>query len=782
MPSPGLWSRIRGARLVRVIAIYLAASWLVLQITALAREELQLPAWVTPLAVIFLLIGLVIISATAWVQSHPQTAARARAEEIPSSWEIDLGDMKQSVARGRLPHLTWARSLLGGAVAFSLLFGLAGLYVIIRDRGRTLTPREAVAVDAAPGIAVLPFSVRGSGLDVWREGMVDVLSTNLDGVGGLRAIDSRTVLARWREQVPGTETPDLQTSLEVARRSGGRYALLGTALATGPEVRFAAKIYDVQTGKNVGEGEVVGSPDSVLSLVNRLSIDLLRTLLKDNPGDLTRVDLARVTTASVPALKAYLEGEGLFRRGDWPRAIDAYKRAVDADSTFALALNKLATSYGWTEGIVSDLPAEFDERAARFAERLSERDQVLVKASLALDRASLDLLEPLRQAVRRYPDDAEAWNMLGEAYFHLGAAALVEFREESDRAFSRAIDLDPSFSPAYIHLIENAFAAGSEGTAQLVESFGRITPGSVEDRANRIALALVSADSGSRGSASAALDTIPSEVLGSVQNRFRSPALVGRREQVVRILRERADADETDAVLLSINLFRQGKLRAAMTQLEDPLISQGPRREALYRAASESLPVPEDLLERSLTIEAAQAPEALFFAGAHAADRGRWEAHADAQTRLRKSAYDSYSTGDTAAARFAEGAALALDGYGRWQRQPEEAARLLDQARLQATGYGSRQAVNETIRLWLARLMEQLGRPQDAVRYYRSLWPEPLASYRLARVYEEVGEFANARREYEAFIAAWQDADPELQPKVAEARAAVQRLTSAIKE
>jgi serine/threonine-protein kinase len=612
--------------------------------------------------------------------------------------------------------------------------------------------------------------------------MVDVLSTNLDGVGGLRAIDSRTVLARWRENVPGTETPDLKTSLNVAHQSGARYALVGTALATGPEMRFAAKIYDVQTGKDAGEGEVVGPPDSVLSLVNRLSIDLLRTILKDNPGDLSRVDLARVTTSSLPALKAYLEGEVLFRRSEWERAIAAYQRAVAADSTFALALYRLAHAYGWSESILSDLPGEFDQRAARFADRLSERDQTLVRASLALDRGTLDAIEPLEQAVRRYPDDVEAWYLLGDTYFHLGQEAVFDSWEESDRAFARAIELDSSFSPAYIHPLENAFSARSERTRDLVDRFGRISHGSFEDRANQIALALVSADSSARRTVWASLDTLPVRLLGSLQNRFRDQTQLDTREAIVRIMRARPEADDADAFLLHLFMMRQGKVRAALTQLEDRLIRPGRRSEGLYRAVTDSLPVPADLLDRTLRIEEAQTPEDLFFVGAWAADRGRWTVHSEAQARLRKSAFDSYSAGDTTTARFAEGASLALDGYGRWQREPEEAAKILEQARLQATGHGRRQSVSEVIRIWLARLMKQLGRPEDAARYYRSVWYDPWTSYQLGKVYEELGEFADARRAYEGFIAAWKNADPELQPKVDEARAAVQRLSSAIQE
>jgi hypothetical protein len=90
--------------------------------------------------------------------------------------------------------------------------------------------------------------------------------------------------------------------------------------------------------------------------------------------------------------------------------------------------------------------------------------------------------------------------------------------------------------------------------------------------------------------------------------------------------------------------------------------------------------------------------------------------------------------------------------------------------------------VNASIRWWLGTLYLEMGRLPDAERAFRSFYPDPLAAYHLGKVYEELGEFSKAREAYVLFVVGWQDADAELQPKVQEARAAVQRLTSAIKE
>jgi serine/threonine-protein kinase len=776
----GFWPRVREARLVRVLAVYLAASWLILQATSLFIGSLDLPRWFMPAAIILLLIGLLVISATAWVQSHPTTATRAEAEEIPSSWEIDLGDMRNSVARGRLPHLTWARAILGGVVAFSLLFGLAGGYVLVQNRGSALSLPRAMAGTAGPGLAVLPFAVNDPALDRWREGMVDLLSTNLDGVGGLRTIDSRTVLARWREGLREQASPDLASALSIARRTGARYALVGSAVSIGRDVRLAAELYELEQGSDVGRSQVQGPPDSVYALVDKLSIDVLRTLLRGEKGELSKINLAQVTTASLPALKAYLEGEVLFRRSDYNGSIAPYQRAVEIDSTFALALYRLSAAYGWSENIRSDLANEAIERAARFAGRLPDREQSLVRGELALQRGTLDGLEILRQAVRKYPDDPEAWYLLGDTYEHLGVQALVPL-DEADRAFARAVELDPTFSPAYNHPIEHAFVIDSDSSraADLIERYGRIAGGSLYDRRYQLSFRLAFGDSATRRGAQAALDTIPYAFSGWCC--LSTPPFAALWEEVLLAMRRRFPEQTTDASAgLFVSSIQRGKLASALHYLPD-------WPEFLYFAFAEGLPISPEVLDRTLTLSRTDSFPYVetFYAGAYAADRARWQANAEAVDWLRGEARRLLAEGDTTKARFTEAIAPGLQGYALWKNgRADEALPLLEAAQQRATGYASRDMINYHLRVWIGKILVEQGRAREAERYLGPRWRvrEPLAALRLAKFYEEMGDFSKARESYEYFASSWRDADPELQPMVQEARAAAQRLSSAIRE
>jgi tetratricopeptide (TPR) repeat protein len=819
MPPPDFWSRLREARLARIVLVYLAGAWGVLQFTSLLREELDLPRWLTPSVLVILLVGLSVVLIAAW--AHARLSRTVASEPVPGARDVGHGepataaDRAQTVedAGARRARLLGSRSrtatlVVSATLAVAVLLGAARVVLWVRERGEPLGPGEAVAEAALPGVAVLPFSVRGEGLDVWREGMVDLVSTNLDQVAGLRAIDSRTVLARWREQIGNKGTPDLKTSLGVARSTRARYALVGSAVSIGKDVRLTADLYQLDPvaaedaeAKSVWQGQVEGAPDSVLALVDELSIRILGALLERKGSETPSLSLESITTRSVPALKAYLQGEALLRSSDFRLAIPPFERAVAEDSTFALAYYRLATAQGWIEGLGGEGLANMT-RAARLASRLPEREAMLVRAGLALERSTLDGVDSLKQAVRRYPDDAEAWYLLGDTYFHMGDIALID-RAQADQAFERALALDPTFAPAYIHLMDDGFLRPD--SAQLnsaLARYERLLPAGSQGR-SRLALyhwvgSIAFGDSATREKAFESLkavDAVPSQAVHAARTALSHPRLLAVQERLMNGLRKRKDPAVRDEATeaLFFNYLNRGKVRAMYALLDDPTSPSFFPKMApavLYLASSLGLPVPPERYATKLKVPSAETPLTdfwgsgldAFYAGAFSADQKRWTDVDAAVLRMRAFAGDFLSRGDSTTARFAEGAARALEGYELWKRgEGSEAVPVLQSAQRQATPF-ERGDLNFTIRAWLGGLLLELGRPQEAEPYYRSLSDAVFAYYKLGQIYEGLGKNVEAREAYQTFVLATQDADPELQPRVEEARSAVSRLTSVIRE
>lgn len=823
MSGPSLWERLKHARLVQVLVTYLAASWVVLQIVEILQESLELPAWVLPVSFVLLLVGLLIVAATAWVQgaARPVTSGEAgrtgagragasgepgavgagdaaggdsgrgprvgSASEAPGSWDVAPGDLLRSLSRGRLPHLTWGRALAGGAFAFAMLFGLAGLYVLVQDRGKSLAPPEAIAgEDAAPALSVLPFEVRGEGLEVWREGMVDALSTNLDGAADLRAIDSRTVLARWRESVEGETSPDLQTSIGIARATGARWALVGNVIAAGSGVRLSATVHDVATGEALGEGQVEGPQEEIFGLVDELSIRVLRSLFSD-PGTDFSFDLARLTTHSVPALKVYLEAEERYRGGDFEAAIPLYRRALEEDSTFGLAYYRLSETYGWSAGIGSADQREALEKAVALADRMPEREALLLRVKRGLLTGDFRMVDTLRAAVRRYPDDAEAWYLLADTYLHSGAR-LPSNLEEIEEAFSRAVELEPGFAPYLLHWVDLGMWWEPD-SAEAVARLERLRRQSSDSRNlgdREAAFDLAFGDSATRAARRAALDTADTGATRRlVDNHLFHARFAPQRETVLAAAVERMPAAERRWPALRLFFtaaYGRGQVQRGIGLLEDPAIDPAARACELWEARVMGLPVPEERVDAALAAAPRDAlgnPCVWVADGVSAADEGRWEAHARAREGLRENlaAWMEETSPDSAtregANRFIDNRLRTLEGYAQWRRgDPERAVQTLEEA---ADGG------QEVVRWWLARLSAELGRNAEAVSWLRSFyWDEhTLAHYRLGKVYEELGEPERARDAYRYFVEGWYEADPELQPMVEEARQAIARLMDA---
>src|SRR5256712_2000401 len=110
-----------------------------------------------------------------------------------------------------------------------------------------LRPRAPVALDPDL-LAIAPFEVLAPNLELWHEGLVDVLSRNLDGAGPLRTVSPTVVVRRWSGR------GDPSSAADFGRRTGARDVVFGSIVAAGQDsVRLTATIYDVASNRALAE-------------------------------------------------------------------------------------------------------------------------------------------------------------------------------------------------------------------------------------------------------------------------------------------------------------------------------------------------------------------------------------------------------------------------------------------------------------------------------------------------------------------------------------------------
>jgi serine/threonine-protein kinase len=667
------------------------------------------------------------------------------------------------------------------AVVLLLLLGIAGLYWRTQTRGRTLGAARSPASEVAPSIAVLPFAVQDSALVNWREGLVDLVSIDLGGAAGLRAVDSRTLLARWRERVRGAEIPELATALEVAERTGAHYAVVGSVIASESDLLLTAGVHEIAGRRMLGTARSQGPADSIFTLVDRLTLEILRLILRGEARELPRIDLARVSTASLPALKSYLEGEVLFRRSQFQSAAEAYARAIEADSTFALARYRLGLSRWWFWSYMSgSLPDPMQTDVGPIVDQLPAHEAAIVRANLLRQQDLRAARELLEVEARRHPDDAETWHELGELYYHDGGPALVP-PEAAERAFARAIELDSTFTLPYMHRIEHAISTGdTAGAARLLDAFTRLAPESPYAAWYRLVNGFAFGDATAR---SAVLDTLKTNDLfwlgGTLRGQRCCWELAG---QVFRKVRARGERrPEATRELFWVSLA-QGKAREALGWVDDPFMPEESKGLMLQMLDDLGVPIPAARLDSALTLDATDSVDTarLFYVGSYAASRARWQVLRGSLERLQSRARRLRATGDSSEAGFTEAVRQALEGYAWWRRgQRDNALRLLERSQPRAVGGWARARVNIRLRWWLGRLLMEMGRPREALPYFESLATTSLpADYERGRIYEQLGMGDQAREAYTLFLARWRQADPMFQPMIQEARAALQRLAA----
>ncbi len=684
-------------------------------------------------------------------------------------------------------------------------FGVLALMLLLAA-GRQMqrpTPPLAAAAVSRTSVAVFPFSFRGSAsYGYLGDGLASLLATSLDGAGELNGIDPASFLAAVP---PGNRTGlDPGDASALASRVGAGVYVVGEIVEVGGRLRVSAALHSVNPATAAAPSVVRASAEDtatqLFALVDRIAAQLVTVQTREPGARLTRI--AAVTTRSLPALKGYLEGERFFRSGHYKEAVAAFQQAVDADSTFALAHYRLASAYGWSSDTMARPAAN---AAVRHSQHLSPPDRLLVEAFLPyINGSPNDAERRYREILSTRPFEGEAWHPLGEVLFHYNPVrgrSIVEAKP----IFERALGMGPKDSPL-THLLE--ITAIERKYVEFDSLLNGIEPGAHFDLVGRLISAFTVGSAADR-----------TRVLGEVRatsdldlaNTARHTLFLledrASADRIVRLLIEPPRPREVQALghILSAHLeMSAGRVKTADAALAaaeqlDPdralehrgllhamlvLAGQTASNDAAYRAIERWNPA------------ASGTPSVVFMGDEH------FHAH-----------FSSYLLGLLAASvgRYDDAQGFALDierlpatrdmramasalahgvkariawGHGR----PDRALDNLRQIETERTPASVISVIPFSglpqERFLRGEVLNALGRFDEAHSWFsafheHSAWGRvhiAPAHFRSGEIDERLGRLDEAALHYASFAELWKDADPELRPLVAEARARVDRL------
>jgi hypothetical protein len=242
------------------------------------------------------------------------------------------------------------------------------------------------------------------------QNLATLVGNNIDGVGQIRAADPTAVLSHAR----GRGTLSAAQAIGIAKELGATSAVHGTIVRTGETVRIDALMFDVLAPDTpVARVTVTAPMNSVVAITDSLTMGLLRQVW--SRGNPPTPHVTSITSRSPAALREFLNGEWLFAHGQFREAGDAFKRAVNADTSFWFAAYRYQVARQWMAEAVED--TSITQRLSRHRADLPERERALLAASDSSVTQSA-FLRQLKALTLRYPDYAPAWQTIADYSVH----------------------------------------------------------------------------------------------------------------------------------------------------------------------------------------------------------------------------------------------------------------------------------------------------------------------------------------------------------------------------
>lgn len=328
--------------------------------------------------------------------------------------------------RSELPTMTWRPSWISVVLFVMLIFLSLAFFTVPRTNALGFQERDWI---------LLADLENNTNDEVFDRSLMHALSVTIDQSKYVNIYPRRRVLeVLQRMQLEEVDKIDTPLALEIAERENIKSVLVLTISELNNTYVLSTSLLNPYTGETVrsrqakatGKEEVLEALDVLATNVRR---DLGETLGKVLQR---RIPLAKATTPSLEALKSYSDGAVLWSMSHWQEAQALWSRAVELDSGFAWANASLGLAAKWS-GAETEAQQYFD-RALGQLDRVTEKERLWI---IALSAEGDKAIEACQIYLVQYPDDRDGW-------YNLGNCLRAEGRtEEAIQAYQHSIVIDP---------------------------------------------------------------------------------------------------------------------------------------------------------------------------------------------------------------------------------------------------------------------------------------------------------------------------------------------------
>jgi tetratricopeptide (TPR) repeat protein len=419
--KPGFWQELKRRGVPRVLAMYAATAFIIMEASEIMLPRLGLPDWTVTLVIILLIVGVPVAFVLSWIfDITPQGVVKTGpVEEVEQSADTEI------TRRRRIRLSDAVIILLFGAVVVLI-------YPKIFGKNNARTNRGEIS------IAVMPFkNMTGDTIfNIWQGGLQNLLITSLSNSEQLSVRQYETLF-----NVLGTQAGANYASLtptiagNAARKVEANTVIIGSMYKSGEHIRVTSNIMNPESEEIYKSFELQGATeDDFFTLADSLSQIIKDFLEIKSLQEGTFYELKGVYTHSSEAYKLYLLGMNYYVILDYPKAIENFSKAIEIDSSFVSAMVKLAYCYGDIQQ--AGLAKEWAYKASEQIDRMTMDMQLLVKILISsLEKHPLDQVNDLNRYLTVYPQAMIRYYQLGWVKFNM------EKWEEAIDAFERSLEL-----------------------------------------------------------------------------------------------------------------------------------------------------------------------------------------------------------------------------------------------------------------------------------------------------------------------------------------------------